>query len=38
MQENFYIKKIYYGAYVKNIILPMSAILNNKRNEVGIKN
>ncbi|WP_339041290.1 hypothetical protein [Spiroplasma endosymbiont of Apeira syringaria] len=38
MQENFYIKKVYYGAYVKNIILPMSAILNNKRNEVGIKN
>ncbi|WP_338960168.1 rolling circle replication-associated protein [Spiroplasma endosymbiont of Lasioglossum villosulum] len=38
MQENFYIKKVYYGAYVKNIILPMSAILNNKRNEIGIKN
>ncbi|WP_339039517.1 hypothetical protein [Spiroplasma endosymbiont of Andrena trimmerana] len=38
MQENFYIKKIYYGAYVKNIILPMSAILNNKRNEIGVKN
>ncbi|WP_342274339.1 hypothetical protein [Spiroplasma endosymbiont of Phycita roborella] len=37
MQENFYIKKVYYGAYVKNIVLPMSAILNNKRNEVGIK-
>ncbi|WP_342277097.1 rolling circle replication-associated protein [Spiroplasma endosymbiont of Nebria brevicollis] len=38
VQENFYIKKVYYGAYVKNIILPMSAILNNKRNEIGIKN
>ncbi|WP_338975796.1 hypothetical protein [Spiroplasma endosymbiont of Monopis laevigella] len=38
MQENFYIKKVYYGAYVKNIVLPMSAILNNKRNEIGIKN
>ncbi|WP_342257432.1 hypothetical protein [Spiroplasma endosymbiont of Nomada ruficornis] len=38
MEENFYIKKVYYGAYVKNIVLPMSAILNNKRNEIGIKN
>ncbi len=38
MQENFYIKKIFYGCYVKNVILPMQSILDNKRNGNGIKN
>lgn len=38
MQENFYIKKTFYGPYVKNVLLPMQAILDNKRNDTGIKN
>ncbi len=38
MQENFYIKKTFYGCYVKNVVLPMEAILSDKRNEQGIKN
>lgn len=38
MEENFYIKKTYYGCYVKNVILPMEAILNNQGNVNGVKN
>ncbi|WP_458257451.1 hypothetical protein [Spiroplasma endosymbiont of Dactylopius coccus] len=38
MEENFYIKKTFYGCYVKNVVLPMEAILSNKRNGQGIKN
>ncbi|WP_342276881.1 hypothetical protein [Spiroplasma endosymbiont of Nebria brevicollis] len=34
---NFYVKKIFYACYVKNVVLPID-VLNNKRNENGIKN
>lgn len=34
---NYYIKKIYYGDWVKNILLPMEC-LNKMRNVLGIKN
>lgn len=36
LQGNFYIKKVYYGCYVKNIILPIS-FLKNIGNDTGKK-
>ncbi|WP_338958223.1 rolling circle replication-associated protein [Spiroplasma endosymbiont of Tiphia femorata] len=34
---NFYVKKIFYACYVKNVVLPID-ILKNERNKLGIKN
>lgn len=34
---NFYIKKIFYACYVKNVVLPID-VLKNQRNQLGIKN
>ncbi|WP_342276980.1 rolling circle replication-associated protein [Spiroplasma endosymbiont of Nebria brevicollis] len=34
---NFYVKKIFYACYVKNVVLPID-VLNNERNRLGIKN
>ncbi|WJG71136.1 rolling circle replication-associated protein [Spiroplasma ixodetis] len=34
---NFYVKKIFYACYVKNVVLPIDMI-RNERNKLGIKN
>ncbi|BET37864.1 plectrovirus svts2 rep protein [Spiroplasma ixodetis] len=34
---NFYVKKIFYACYVKNVVLPID-IIRNYRNKLGIKN
>src|SRR5436190_17802790 len=37
-QESYYVKNVFYGDYVKEIILPLAMIKSNKRNQVGVKN
>ena len=34
---NFYVKKIFYACYVKNVVLPIDFI-RNERNKLGVKN
>ncbi len=38
VKKEFYLKKVFYGNYVKNIVLPLELINNNPRNKTGIKN
>ncbi len=37
-KKEYYLKKVFYGNYVKNIVLPLELINNNPRNKTGIKN
>lgn len=38
VQQDYYVKKVYYADYVKNIIMPLNSIENNNRNDKGVKN
>ncbi|WP_424526563.1 rolling circle replication-associated protein [Spiroplasma endosymbiont of Glossina fuscipes fuscipes] len=38
VKKEYYLKKVFYGNYVKNIVLPLELINNNPRNKTGIKN
>ncbi|WP_443028832.1 rolling circle replication-associated protein [Spiroplasma sp. hyd1] len=38
VKKEYYLKKVFYGNYVKNIILPLELINNNLRNKYDIKN
>ncbi|WP_425379619.1 rolling circle replication-associated protein [Spiroplasma endosymbiont of Stenodema calcarata] len=37
-KKEYYLKKVFYGNYVKNIVLPLDVINNIPRNKYGIKN
>ncbi|ALA98078.1 Spiroplasmavirus-related protein [Spiroplasma kunkelii CR2-3x] len=38
VKKEYYLKKVFYGSYVKNIVLQLKLINNNPRNKTGIKN
>ena len=36
-KQDYYFKKVYYAGYVKNILLPLSAVRSNVGNSNGTK-
>lgn len=38
VKKEYYLKKVFYGNYVKNVVLPLELVNNNPRNKMGVKN